>query len=256
MFERYTEKARRVIFFARYEASEYGSPYIETEHLLLGIVREVAFVLADLAPDIAPEVEKWRAQLEHLRRGPKSSTSVDLPLSNESKRVLSYAAEEAERLAHRHIGVEHLVLGLLHERHGAFSMLEGVGITLDSAREHFAKHSYQPTPTTPESGVTYAKEVLGAGAGLAKRETGVPFVQFVEIGSAEHIAVVPIAAMSHLPRIGEVVQFEGDENGPKLFNVTDVKHVFESMEKRWPYRDHELVKIVVTLQRLEDTEVF
>jgi hypothetical protein len=250
MFERYTEKARRVIFFARYEASEFGSPHIETEHLLLGIVREAPFVLADLVPGIAPEFgEKWRTQLEHLRRGAKSSTSVDLPLSNESMRVLTFATEEANRMRTRHVGVEHLVLGLLHERHSASSMLDSVGITLQQAREHFGKYSYPPTATT----TVESDEVVDAvGAGSSKRAVGVPFVQFVESGGGEHVAVVPVAAISQLPRVGDVVQFEGGENAQRRFKVSDVKHVFERTEKRWPYRDHELTKVVVTVQRVDD----
>jgi ATP-dependent Clp protease ATP-binding subunit ClpC len=103
-FERYTEKARRTIFFARYEASHYGSPYIETEHILLGLLRENR-ELGRLLP--TGSGESIRNQIDaHTILREKVSTSVDLPLSNESKRVLAYGAEEAERLAHRHIGTE------------------------------------------------------------------------------------------------------------------------------------------------------
>jgi Protein of unknown function (DUF1572)/Clp amino terminal domain, pathogenicity island component len=115
MFERYTEKARRVIFFARYEASNFGSPYIETEHLLLGLLREDK-ALTNRFLRSHGSVESIRKQIdEHTTIREKVLTSVDLPLSNECKRVLAYAAEEAERLAHRHIGTEHLLLGLLRE---------------------------------------------------------------------------------------------------------------------------------------------
>ena len=121
MFERYTEKARRVIFFARYEASHYGSPYIETEHLLLGLLREdhplARKVLGSAGPPSEPSIESIKRKIsDRGMLGKESPTSVDLPLSNESKRVLAYAAEEAERLAHKHIGTEHLLLGLLREK--------------------------------------------------------------------------------------------------------------------------------------------
>ena len=110
MFERYTEKARRVIFFARYEASQFGSPYIETEHLLLGLLREDK-ALTNRFLRSHQSVESIRKQIEgHTTIREKVSTSVDLPLSNECKRVLAYAAEEAERLSHKHIGTEHLLL--------------------------------------------------------------------------------------------------------------------------------------------------
>src|SRR5689334_19458759 len=100
MFERYTEKARRVIFFARYEASQFGSPYIETEHLLLGLLREDK-ALANRFLRSHAAVESIRKQIEgHTTIREKVSTSVDLPLSHECKRVLAYGAEEAERLSH------------------------------------------------------------------------------------------------------------------------------------------------------------
>ena len=97
MFERYTEKARRVIFFARYEASQFGSPYIETEHLLLGLLREDK-TLANRFLRSHAAVDSIRKQIEgHTTVREKVSTSVDLPLSHECKRVLAYGAEEAER---------------------------------------------------------------------------------------------------------------------------------------------------------------
>ena len=128
MFERYTEKARRVIFFARYEASQFGSPFIETEHLLLGIV----FI---------------RKQVEsHTTLQEKTSTSVDLPLSKESKRVLAYAGEEAEHLAHKHIGTEHLLLGLLQEKKCfAAQILMELGVQLSQIREELARQPHEAT---------------------------------------------------------------------------------------------------------------
>ena len=142
MFERYTEKARRVIFFARYEASQFGSPYIETEHLLLGIIREDK-ALANRF--LRSGVASIRKQVEsQTTAGEKTSTSVDLPLSNESKRVLAYAAEEAERLAHKHIGPEHLLLGLLREEKCfAAQILTERGVQLREAREDLARQPHE-----------------------------------------------------------------------------------------------------------------
>ena len=142
MFERYTEKARRVIFFARYEASQFGSPYIETEHLLLGLIREDK-ALANRFLRSHAAVESIRKQIEaHTTVREKVSTSVDLPLSHECKRVLAFAAEEAERLSHKHIGTEHLLLGLLL-RHDcvAAEILRGLGLSVEKVREDLAKRS-------------------------------------------------------------------------------------------------------------------
>lgn len=98
MFERYTEKARRTVFYARYEASQFGSPYIETEHLLLGLLRENK-ALTNLFLGAHQPVEEIRRKIEaRTVRNEPTSTSVDLPLSNEGKRTMAYAAEEAERL--------------------------------------------------------------------------------------------------------------------------------------------------------------
>ena len=115
MFERYTETARKVVFAARYEASQFGSEYIETEHLLLGILRSDAPLVLRLLK-ASEKIESIRDQIEkQFTRRENVSTSVDLPLSLECKRVLAYGAEEAERLNHEHIAVEHLLLGLLRE---------------------------------------------------------------------------------------------------------------------------------------------
>lgn len=142
--ERYTEKARRVIFFARYEASMFGSPYIETEHVLLGLLREDPALTSVVLPS-AKSIDAIRTEIEErttLRE--KTSTSVDLPLSNESNRVLAYAAEEAERFGHKHVGSDHLLLGLLREK-GTFAayLLNSRGLSLDRAREIVRKR--QPT---------------------------------------------------------------------------------------------------------------
>jgi ATP-dependent Clp protease ATP-binding subunit ClpC len=144
MFERYTEKARRVIFFARYEASQFGSPYIETEHLLLGLLREDKALTNRFLRSHA-SVESIRKQIEgHTTIREKVSTSVDLPLSNECKRVLAYAAEEAERLSHRHIGTEHLLLGLLREEKCfAAEILHERGLRLSAVREELARTSQE-----------------------------------------------------------------------------------------------------------------
>src|SRR5512133_1865831 len=148
MFERYTEKARRVIFFARYEASQFGSPYIETEHLLLGLLREDKALTNRFLRSHA-SVESIRKQIEaHTTIREKVSTSVDLPLSNECKRVLAYAAEEAERLGHKHIGTEHLLLGLLREEKCfASEILQERGLKLAQIRDELARVTQEKAPT-------------------------------------------------------------------------------------------------------------
>jgi ATP-dependent Clp protease ATP-binding subunit ClpC len=140
MFERYTVEARRVIFFARYEASQFGSPYIETEHLLLGLLREDKALTNRFLRSHA-SVDSIRKQIEsHTTIREKVSTSVELSLSNECKRVLAYAAEEAERLGHEHLGTEHLLLGLLREEKCfASEILRERGLKLAQIRDELAR---------------------------------------------------------------------------------------------------------------------
>ncbi|MCS6885052.1 MAG: ATP-dependent Clp protease ATP-binding subunit [Acidobacteriota bacterium] len=141
MFERYTEKARRVIFFARYEASQFGAPAIEAEHILLGLIREDKGLTNRFFRHSQASIESIRKEIEGrtiLRE--RVSTSVDLPLSAEAKRVLAYAAEESERLQHRHIGTEHLLLGLLREEKSiAAEILHERGLRLNAVREELMR---------------------------------------------------------------------------------------------------------------------
>jgi ATP-dependent Clp protease ATP-binding subunit ClpC len=145
MFERYTEKARRVIFFARYEASQFGSPCIEPEHLLLGLLREDK-ALTNRFLRSHSSVESIHKQIEeNTTIRDKVSTSVDLPLSNESKRVLAYAGAEAERLANKHIGTEHLLLGLLREEKCfAAQILTERGLRLSQIQEELGRQAHEP----------------------------------------------------------------------------------------------------------------
>jgi hypothetical protein len=171
MFERFTEKARRAVFFARYEASQFGSPYIETEHLLLGILREDKALTNRLLPPSA-SAESIRKQIaENTTIRSKISTSVDLPLSNECKRILAYAAEESERLSHSFIGTGHLFLGVLREQ-GCFAakLLKEKGVTLATTREQVAGNPPQelgPTPRSPglPAGYTSSKLLYNIAAG-------------------------------------------------------------------------------------------
>jgi len=133
MFERYRQDARRAIFFSRWEAQQSGSAYIEPEHLLLSLTRD-ADSKANQLFALSSHTDNFRSQLKSHPPA-KTSKAVDLPLSNASKRILAYAAEEAERLASKPIGTEHLLLGLLREKSSEVpAALATVGIDLHSAR--------------------------------------------------------------------------------------------------------------------------
>ena len=137
MFEKFTEKAKRILFLARYEASQHGGAAIETEHILLGLLKEGEETIRELFTRANVSMDLLQAELE--RRGPvreKLSTSVEIPFSEETKKVLQFAEEEAERLMHPNIGTEHILLGLLRqETSTAGRLLTERGMRLFAVRE-------------------------------------------------------------------------------------------------------------------------
>jgi ATP-dependent Clp protease ATP-binding subunit ClpC len=137
MFERYTEKARRVIFFARYEANQFGASQIEAEHVLLGLLREDKNLTHRFFHRSHANVESIRKEIEgRAVWRDRVREQIDIPLSSEAKRVLAFAAEESERLGNRHIGTEHLLLGLMREENSvAAEILYDRGLRLSDIRQ-------------------------------------------------------------------------------------------------------------------------
>ena len=137
MFEKYNEKARRALFFARYEASKLGSKVIESEHVLLGILREGEDVTREIfarfnvkPDDVRKEIEGDRPFVERV------SSSQELPLSEESKKILAYASHEAESMMHPYVGTEHLLIGILRvDPSVACRLLNSHGFNLYGVRE-------------------------------------------------------------------------------------------------------------------------
>ena len=154
MFDRYTEKARRVVFFAKHEATVLGAPYIEAEHLLLGILREDTTLAEQFFPSNA-SVESIRKQIEtQSTRRKRVPANADRPLSDEAKHALACATEEADRLGDTQIGTEHLFLGVLRtEKSFAAKLLNDLGVEIVPEVEPPAK---APAPAPAKSGPTAA----------------------------------------------------------------------------------------------------
>ena len=137
MFEKYTEKAKKVLFLARYEASQMGSKVIGSEHLLLGLIKEGDDLVRELFQRSGVNLELLRAELE--ARGPsgeKQAAPIEIPFSEETKKILACAEEEAERLLHPYVSDEHLLLGLLRvEDSAAGRILAEKGMRLYALRE-------------------------------------------------------------------------------------------------------------------------
>jgi ATP-dependent Clp protease ATP-binding subunit ClpA len=155
MFERYTDKARRVIFFARYEASQFGSPTIDTEHLLLGILRESA-PLGRSIPFRLDEVrDQIRAQIPEHEKIP---TNIDLPFSRASKAALGRVAQKAKTRPHNAITPELILLALLEDEEClATRILQQTGVNIAALRDELE------APPGETENVAVTKQQFGFG---------------------------------------------------------------------------------------------
>jgi ATP-dependent Clp protease ATP-binding subunit ClpC len=147
MFERYTERSRRVIFFARYEALQYGSPMISPEHILLGLMREDKTISSRFLPlRNALSVDAVRREVEErIVLRDRIPQSAELHLAPETKKILFYANEESRHLKNRHIGPEHLLLGIVREERSiAAEILMQYGLRVQDIREELARQTGTP----------------------------------------------------------------------------------------------------------------
>src|SRR5690242_6342920 len=151
MFERYTEAARRALFFARFETSEHGARAIETEHVLLGITRVSAGIGGRILAASNLTFASLAAEIDRrIAKGERIPASTEIPFSDETKHVLRYAMEEADGLRHSYIGTEHLLLGLLREQRGmAASILSAAGLTVAAARTQILAMARQTVELRP-----------------------------------------------------------------------------------------------------------
>lgn len=137
MFDRFTDRAKKVMSFARQEAMKFNHEYIGTEHILLGLVQEGSGVAANVLKNMSIDLEKIRHEVEKIvKTGPSMVTMGQLPFTPRAKKVLELSLEEASQLSHNYIGTEHLLLGLIRENEGiAAQVLMNLGIKLDEVRE-------------------------------------------------------------------------------------------------------------------------
>jgi len=136
MFNRFTERARKVIILAKEEAKRFNHDYIGTEHILLGLIREGEGVAANVLEKMGVSLENIRIEIEKLvQPGPATQIMGDLPFTPRAKKALELAAEEARSLGHNYIGTEHLLLGLIREEEGVASqVLLNLGLDLNTVR--------------------------------------------------------------------------------------------------------------------------
>jgi hypothetical protein len=141
MYERFTDRARKVMQLAGEEAARLNHEYIGTEHVLLGLVKEGEGVAANVLANLGVDPERVRREVERLApAGPDAVPAGRLPRTPRTKKVIEYAAEEARALRHDHVGTEHLLLGLVREGEGyAAQALAGLGLTPDRVRREVLK---------------------------------------------------------------------------------------------------------------------
>src|SRR5256714_6327266 len=163
MYERFTDRARKVMQLANQEAQRFNHEYIGTEHILLGLVKEGSGVAANVLKNLDIDLRKIRLEVEKIvQSGPDMVTMGKLPQTTRAKKVIEYSIEEARNLNHNYVGTEHLLLGLLREQEGvAAQVLMNLGLKLEDVREEVLNLLGHNMPNESESG--------GGGGGGTER---------------------------------------------------------------------------------------
>ena len=172
-FEKFSERARRVLSLAQEEAQRFNHTYIGTEHILLGLVRETDGVAAKVLSNLGVELNKVRSAVEFIIGRGERTTTGEIGLTPRAKKVIELAVDEARRLQHNYIGTEHLLIGLMREGEGVpAGVLESLGVTLDKIRAETSRilsqnvqqeqrgsrgRSTSGTPTLDQLGVDLTK---------------------------------------------------------------------------------------------------
>jgi ATP-dependent Clp protease ATP-binding subunit ClpC len=161
MFDRFTERARKVIILAKEEARRFNHDYIGTEHILLGLIKEGESVAAAVLQNLGLSLDTIRLEVEKLVQfGPSTVVSGDIPFTPKAKKVIELAMDEARRLGHNYIGTEHLLLGLIKEGEGVAShVLQNIGLDLNKVRSEVIKllGATNPQNPTPENATGKAR---------------------------------------------------------------------------------------------------
>ena len=154
MFDRFTERARKVIILAKEEAKRFNHDYIGTEHILLGLIKEGESVAAAVLQNLGLSLDTIRLEVEKLVQfGPSTIVSGDIPFTPKAKKVIELAMDEARRLGHNYIGTEHLLLGLIKEGEGVAShVLMNVGLDLNKVRSEVIKLLGSSAPSQGSGG--------------------------------------------------------------------------------------------------------
>src|SRR6476619_5031015 len=176
MYERFTDRARKVMQLANQEAQRFNHEYVGTEHVLLGLVKEGSGVAANVLKNLDIDLRKIRLEVEKIvQSGPDMVTMGKLPQTPRAKKVIEYSIEEARNLNHNYVGTEHLLLGLLREQEGvAAQVLMNLGLKLEDVREEVLNLLGHNMPNESETGGGGGGEGRSGGterAGRSKSKT-------------------------------------------------------------------------------------
>ena len=235
MYERYTTRARRTIFVARYEAAQLGATEIDTPHLLLGLIRESHHLLRYF-PSL-DNIEILRNDVLAACPSRETNPSPEIPLSLAAKRTLIYATEESESLGHQNIGTEHLFLALLREPDSiAGKICRKHGAELGKARELMIAAETTTAPTGRFRNADW------------QRPTGC--VAFIEANSGERVGIAGLNTLEKVPREGEFVVLEDYHGKPHRFRVVEVAYHFHRDFPGAPASAHRLSSVVVQVLKI------
>jgi ATP-dependent Clp protease ATP-binding subunit ClpC len=179
MFERFTDRARRVVDLARHEARTLGHDHIGTEHILLGLIEEGRGVGTTALTSMGINLDEMRqAVQDSIGRGAQPPPeSEHIPFSPQAKKALELSLREANQLGHNYIGTEHILLGLIREGGGAAQLLAGAGVDHGRARQQVIEllhgHREAGSATSPPSAAPAADELMGRLTSIATRLTAI-----------------------------------------------------------------------------------
>lgn len=202
MFDRFTDRAKRVMNLACDQARRLNHEYIGTEHILLGIVEEGSGIAANALKNLDIDLKRIREEVEKVAKiGPSMVTIVQLPFTPGSKKVLELALEESSNLGHTYIGTEHLLLGLIREHDGrAAKVLQGFGLKLDTVREEILNFLGAAPPVSEDE--DQSAETLCSPGIIGE-------VVEVEVDSSErHPGAILAGTVTGYAKCGEIVYLQ------------------------------------------------
>src|SRR5436189_4236095 len=222
MYERFTDRARKVMQLANQEAQRFNHEYIGTEHILLGLVKEGSGVAANVLKNLDIDLRKIRLEVEKIvQSGPDMVTMGKLPQTPRAKKVIEYSMEEARNLNHNYVGTEHLLLGLLREQEGvAAQVLMNLGMKLEDVREEVLNllgHGLEQGSESTERGSQKSEKQSGKSKTPALDSFGRDLTELARQGKLDPV----IGRANEIERVTQIL-CRRQKNNPVLLGEAGV----------------------------------